>query len=203
MKELLPGIFHWRVTHPDIHIDVDSYYVSALGPAFCIDPLEPKEGLDWFRNRQIPENLYLTNRLHDRHSGRFLEAFGVTVWCHEAGLHEFADGTLAVSAFGFGEEMPGGVRVLEVGVLCPEETALLLPTAGGVLSIGDAIIHEDGQLGFVPDTLIGDDPHRIKGGLKTALLRICEKETFDHLLFAHGTPIIGKGKDALRNFCRR
>ena len=46
MNELLAGIFHWRISHPDIHIDVDSYYVLALQPAFLIDPLEPQEGID-------------------------------------------------------------------------------------------------------------------------------------------------------------
>ena len=203
MKELLPGLFHWRIKHPDIHIDVDSYFVSALEPACLIDPLQPQEGVDWFRERQIPAHIYLTNRLHDRHSQQFLNAFGVTVWCHEAGLQEFADGSLEVKPFRFGDELPGGVRALQVGVLCPEETGFLLPTAGGVLSIGDAIIHEDGELGFVPDSLIGEDPVAIKGGLKMALMRICEQEVFDHVLFAHGDPIIGGGREVLRRFCRR
>lgn len=203
MNELLPGIFHWRVSHPDIHIKVDSYYVSSLNPAFLIDPLVPQEGIDWFRERSAPKHIYLTNRLHDRHCRRFIKGFGATVWCHEAGLHEFADGSLDVTAFRFGDELPGGVRALEVAILCPEETALLLPSAGGVLSIGDAIINEGGELGFVPDTLIGDDPPTIKRGLKAALRQICKQETFDHLLFAHGDPIIGGGKETLRTFCQR
>lgn len=203
MNELLPGIFHWRVVHPDIQIEVDSYYVSSLNPAFLIDPLVPQQGTDWFRERPAPQHIYLTNRLHDRHCRQFIKNFGVTVWCHEAGLHKFADGSLAVTAFRFGDELPGGVRALKIGILCPEETALLLPSAGGVLSIGDAIINEDGELGFVPDTLIGDDPPVVKRGLKAAFLRICQQETFDHLLFAHGDPIIGGGKDTLRTFCQR
>ena len=203
MNERLPGIFHWRVTHPDIHIAVDSYYVSCLNPAFLIDPLVPQEGTDWFRERPAPQHIYLTNRLHDRHCRQFIQKFGVTVWCHEAGLNEFAGGSLAVTAFRFGDELPGGVRALQVGILCPEETALLLPSAGGVLSIGDAIINEDGELGFVPDTLIGDDPSAVKRALKAAFLRICQQETFDHLLFAHGDPIICGGKDTLRSFCQR
>lgn len=202
MKELLPGIFHWRDTHPDIHIEVDSYYVSALQPACLIDPLKPRQGIEWFSKRPVPENIYLTNRLHDRHSQQFMNTFGATVWCHEAGLHEFADGGLDVTAFRFGDELPGGVRALEVAVLCPEETALLLPVAGGVLAIGDAIIHENGELGFVPDSLIGADPPAIKRGLKAALLQICEQEVFDHVLFAHGDPIIGGGENVLRMFCR-
>ena len=202
MNELLPGIFHWRVAHPDILIEVDSYYVACLTPAFLIDPLLPQEGLAWFGDRLAPQHIYLTNRLHDRHCRRLRKAFDLKVWCHEAGLHEFANGSLQVTGFRFGDELPGGVRALEVGVLCPEETALLLPSAGGVLSIGDAIINEDGELGFVPDTIIGDDPPAIKRGVKAALLQICQQETFDHLLFAHGDPIIGGGQATLTRFCQ-
>ena len=203
MNELLPGIFHWRVPHPDIHIEVDNYYVSNLQPAFLIDPLVPQEGIDWFHQHPAPKHIYLTNRLHDRHCRRFITHFGVRVWCQKTGLQESADGNLEVTPFRFGETLPGEVRALEVGVLCPEETAFLLPTHGGVLSIGDAIINEDGELGFVPDTLIGDNPSTVKRGLKAAFLRICQQETFDHLLFAHGDPIIGGGKKSLRTFCQR
>lgn len=203
MEELLPGLFHWRVVHPDIQIEVDSYFVSTLQPVCLIDPLEPPEGLEWFRNRPTPTHIYLTNRLHDRHSAQFNQAFGATVWCHEAGLHEFADAPLDVTGFGFEDELPGGIRALEVAVLCPEETALLFPVAAGVLSIGDAVIHEDGELGFVPDSLIGDEPQAIKRGIKAALLKICAQEAFDHVLFAHGDPMIGGGKQALRAFCQR
>lgn len=203
MHELVPGIFHWRVVHPDIQIEVDSYYIPALNPACLIDPLIPHEGLDWFRNRPTPAHIYLTNRLHDRQSARFKKAFGAAVWCHEAGLHEYADGALEVTGFRFGDILPGGIRACEVTVLCPEETALLLPVAGGVLAIGDAVINEGGELGFVPDSLIGEDPPAIKQGIKTALLRLCEQEAFDHVLFAHGTPIIGGARAVLRTFCLR
>lgn len=203
MEELLPGVFHWRVLHPDIHIEVHSYYLSSCQPACLIDPLVPQEGLDWFKEYPIPAHIYLTNRLHDRHSARFLTAFGGTVWCHEDGLHEFAAGTLPATGFRFGAQLPGGVRALPVGVLCPEETAFFLPIAEGVLSIGDAIVRENGKLGFVWDELLGDDPAAIKQGVKTACLQICKQEVFDHVLFAHGEPIIGGGKDALRNFCQQ
>jgi hypothetical protein len=76
MQELVPGIFHWRVVHPHIQIEVDSYYIPALDPACLIDPLIPHEGLDWFRNRPTPAHIYLTNRLHDRQSAPFKKAFG-------------------------------------------------------------------------------------------------------------------------------
>jgi len=201
MRELLTDIFHWRAEHPDIHVVVDSYYVASLEPACLIDPLEPVEGLAWFDGREPPRHVYLTNRLHERHCRTFVDAFGCAVWCHRSGLHEFADSELEVRPYEHGDELPGGIRALEVAIICPEETALHIPLAGGLLSIGDAIMRDSANnLGFVPDYLIGDDPPAIKRGIRDALLRLCEEQVFDHLLLAHGEPIIGDGKEILRRF---
>ena len=95
--------------------------------------------------------------------------------------------------------MPGGVLALAVGVLCPEETALYIPLGDGTLSIGDAIIRYDNKLGFVPDALMGDQPKRVKKGLKDVFLNHLERK-FDNLLFAHGKPWIGDAKKGLRKF---
>ncbi len=198
MQEILPGVFHWTTFHEGIRAVVHSYYLAAATPAVLIDPRVPKEGLKWFANRPRPAHVYLTNRLHYRHSDRFSKEFGATVWCHRAGLHHF-DETRPVSGFRHGDELPGGIAALEVGVLCPEETALYWPRQGGVLSIGDAIIRDDGALGFVPDELMGDDPAGVKRGLRKVFARHLARE-FDTLLFAHGEPWIGHGKAALAGF---
>jgi len=198
MQELLPGIFHWITFHEGIQEDVHSYYVAATESPILIDPRVPAEGLEWFRTRKPPEYSYLTNRHHYRHSDRFASAFGTQVWCHEDGLHEFTKGQ-KVHAFRHGDVLPGGILALEVGVLCPEETALYFPAAGGVLAIGDAIVRYGDELGFVPDPLLGEDPEAVKHGLREVFLRHLERD-FDHLLFAHGQPWIGGAKAALRRF---
>lgn len=199
MREILPGLYHWEAFNQHIEDDVDSYYVS-LDPAVLIDPMEPEEGIDWFRQLAPPVNIYMTNRLHDRHCQRFIDTYGTTVWCHRAGLHEFQDGSLTVTSFEHGDELPGGLKALEVGVLCPEETAFHLPVAEGILAIGDALVRWDGEIGFVPDYLLGDDPPAIRAGIRDAFLYICTTFDFDHLLFAHGEPLVGGGKAALRRY---
>ena len=85
-------------------------------------------------------------------------------------------------------------------MLCPDETALRIPVASGALAIADGIVRmEDGPLMFVPDQLLGDEPDEIRRGLKAAYARLLDL-SFDHLLFAHGLPWIGGGKQALRKF---
>ena len=199
MRQLLPSLYHWQAFNPDIKHNVDSYYVS-LEPPVLIDPMIPDEGIDWFAQHGAPAHIYMTNRLHDRHCQAYIDRYGVTVWCHRAGLHEFGDGSLTVTPFEHGDELPGGVKAIEVGVLCPEETALLIPVAEGVLAIGDALIRWEGKVGFVPDPLLGDDPPAIRAGIRDAFLRICGDFEFDHLIFAHGEPVVGGGKALLQRY---
>jgi hypothetical protein len=198
MEQILPGVFHWTTFHEGIRADVHSYYIAAAHPALLIDPRVPKQGLKWFAGRPRPQHIYLTNRLHYRHSDRFSKEFDATVWCHRAGLHAF-DAARPVRAFDHGDSLPGGISALEVGVLCPEETAFYWPAAGGVLSIGDAIVRDGEALGFVPDELMGDDPEGVKRGLRKVFAKHLARE-FDSLLFAHGAPWIGGGKAALAGF---
>lgn len=202
MEEIVPQIFHWTAFHEDIGQDVHSYCVTGLGPVVLIDPMVPSDGLGWFERLPAkPEHIYLTNRLHYRGSDRFQEAFGVTVWCHSAGLHEFEPGQ-KVKGFEHGDELPGGVQALKVDALCPEETALLIPLGGGALSLGDAVIRENEHLEFVPDSLMGDDAKAVKRGLKSAFSALLEKR-FEHLLLAHGQPFVAGGKEALRQIAGR
>lgn len=198
MQEILPGLFHWTTFHEGIGEDVHSYYIAASKPPVLIDPRVPAEGLGWFTRRPPPKYIYLTNRLHYRHSDRFAKAMGATVRCHRAGLSQF-DKKRPVEGFTHGDVLPGGIVALEVGVLCPEETALYWPERGGVLAIGDAIIRADDALGFVPDELMGDDPQAVKRGLRVIFQKHLALE-FDALLFAHGEPWVGHAKAALAGF---
>lgn len=196
MQKILPQVYHWTTFHEGIRQDVHSYCYAGPKFSVLIDPMVPSEGLDWFREQAKPEHVFLTNRLHYRGCGEFAKAFGVTVWCHSAGLHEFSP-EQKVRGFEHGDELPGGIQALKVGSLCPEETALLLPRETGALALGDAVIRERDVLEFVPDELMGDDPVQVKRGLKSALAALLD-QPFDHLLLAHGSPWLGGGKKALQ-----
>jgi glyoxylase-like metal-dependent hydrolase (beta-lactamase superfamily II) len=198
MDEIRPGLWHWRAMHPRIKIEVSSHYVADSGT--LIDPLLPAEGIEWFREHGEPRRVVLTNRHHHRSSEDFKEAFGCPVLCHEAGLHEFEGGP-AVEGFRFGDELAPGIVALEVGAICPEETALHIDLGDGVLSFADALINH-GELGFVPDWLLGDDPDGVKRGLRASLRSLLDRD-FDTLLFAHGDPLLGGGKRALQEFVDR
>ena len=200
MTELLPGLRHWRTHNSDIDHDVDCYWATSAGVSYVLDPLAPAEGLDIFDGDEAPTHIYMTNRLHDRSCDDFAQRFAATVWCPRQGLHEYADGSLDVKPFDPGE-LPGGVRSFEIGVICADEMTLLLPIDAGVLAVADSFTRYGEDIDFVPDTLMGDDPEDIKRRTKVRFLELCDEIEFDHLVFAHGTPIIGGAVDALRRFC--
>jgi hypothetical protein len=197
MDETVKGIFDYVVRHEDIDHEVNSTFVASLDQPFLIDPMKPDVDASWFEGRES-KHVFMTNRLHDRGIQWFVETFGCTVWCHESGLHEFEEMDLVVKGFQHGDNLPCGVEALEVGVLCPEETAFLIPAANGVLAIGDAFMRY-GELGFVPDEYIGDDPEAVKRGL-VANLRLHLERDFDAIVMAHGAPIVENGKAMLREF---
>jgi glyoxylase-like metal-dependent hydrolase (beta-lactamase superfamily II) len=105
-----------------------------------------------------------------------------------------------VEGFGFGDEVAPGIVALEVGALCPDDSALRV-TSKGALAFADGLIHwGGGAVGFVPDQYMGDDPDGVKRGLRASLKRLMDVEEFDAILFAHGDPITAGGREALRSF---
>jgi hypothetical protein len=197
MREIAPGIVHWTTFHEGIGQEVSSYFVPAAGA--LIDAREPDEGVDAVAAYGQPDRVLLTNRHHLRHAARFREAFGCVILAHEAGMHEFADGAPEVAPFAFGVDLGPGVTALEVDAICPEETCLRIDHGGGALAFADAFVRVGDGIGFVPDSLLGDDPEDVKRRLLDVAAGLLD-EPFEHLLFAHGDPIVGGGREALRAF---
>ena len=176
--------------------------IPARGPWFvggsgtAIDPLLPDEGIEWFDEHR-PERIVLSTRHHLRHSEKLVKRFGCPILCHESGLHEFEDG-LEVRGFSFGERVADDVVALEMDAISPDDTVLRIEAGGGVLLFADSVVSYGG-LRFVPDHLIGEDPEGVKARIREKCRALLDQE-FDHLLFAHGAPLIGGGREALRAF---
>jgi hypothetical protein len=196
MREIGPGLWHWTTRRQRIGADVSSYYLEP--DRVVIDPMVPREGLEWWDVHGAPQHLVLTNRHHDRDAWRLHEEFGSTVHCIRNGLYEL-EGRGPVEPFEFGDELPGGIVVHEVNAICPDETALHIPRHRA-LACADGVVRWRGgdQLQFVPDALM-DDPEETRRGLREAYRRLLELD-FDLLLLAHGDPVVGGAREALRAF---
>jgi hypothetical protein len=198
VEEVAPGIWHWTARHPRIGIDVSSYYLPAQ--RLLIDPLVPNDVVGRLEQLGAPREILLTNRHHWRDCGKLIERFDCEVRASRPGMHEFSDDQ-PVEPFDFGDELAGGAVVAyEVGAICPDESALHIP-AVSALAVADGVIHY-GALRFVPDDLM-DEPERTKAGLRTAYGRLAGELDFDHLLTAHGGPVVGAARDRLREFAEQ
>jgi hypothetical protein len=196
MLEIAPGMWHWTARRKSIGSDVSSYYLER--ERVVIDPMIPPDGLEWFDARGVPEHAVLTNRHHDRDAWRLHEAFGCAVHCIDNGVYEL-EGRGPVQPFRFGEELPGEIFVHEVDAICPDETALHIPRHRA-LACADGVVRwrSGDELQFVPDYLM-DDPERTKQGLLDAYRGLLDLD-FDVLLLAHGEPVVGEAREALRRF---
>lgn len=197
MREILPSVHHWEAMHPRIHMKVSSYWLADDGVA--IDPLMPEDGgIEWFAAQSSKASaVLLSNRHHYRDSGLLHERFGCAIYCNRAGLHEFGRGE-PVEGFDPGDELPGGVRAERVGGLCADESALYLP-AQAALALADGAVRvgPEDKLGFVPDSLM-DDPPATKRALLDAYARLLRELDFEHLLLAHGAPLLRDGRAQLQ-----
>ena len=145
--------------------------------------------------------MVLTNRHHDRQAAEFAAAFGCPVHVVREGLHEYEHKDLEVTPFAFGDELPGGLRCHAIYSEWPDEGAIEIPRVRA-LAIADGAVRwkSDGELGFVPDQYLGDDPDEVRRALREGYARLAEQLEPEHLLLAHGAPVIGGGSEALRRF---
>jgi glyoxylase-like metal-dependent hydrolase (beta-lactamase superfamily II) len=189
MREIAPGIDHWTARHPNIGAEVSSYWLPEIG--VLIDPLEVPEEVSDVRS------ILLTNRHHRRSSLEARERFGASVHVPRAGMQDWQGEP--VEPYEPGDELAGGaVTVHEVGSICPDESALHIPSASA-LAVADGVVHLDEDLRFVSDALM-DDPEDTKRGLKDAYARLADELEFENLLVAHGQPIAGGARERLRVF---
>lgn len=154
-----------------------------------------------FAGRGSPQQVVLTSGLHCRHAVLFAESFGCVVRASPEALERLG-GELDAEPYADGDEIAPRVTAIHVGRICPDEYALHIAVADGAIAFADALHRYGDMLGFFSDELLGDDPATVKAGLIDAFEGILTRD-FDHLLFAHGAPLIGGGKAALRDFVKR
>ena len=190
MDEIAPGINHWKATHPNLGVEVSSYWIPEL--RVLLDPIAVPDEVEGV------EHILLSCRHHTRDSLEAAERFGATVYAPRTGMHEFPDDT-PIEPYDFGDALfDGAVTPHQVGGLSPDETALHIPSVNA-LSIADGAIRYGEELDFVPDRYM-DNPEEDKAALKRGLGELADQLSFDALLLAHGEPYPSGGRDALRRF---
>ena len=145
---------------------VDSYYIEPA--RVVVDPLVPREGLEWFQGREPRARLSSPTATISA-TASAAAAFGCPIRCSAVGLHEFERGP-KVEGFAFGEELASGITAHQLGVICPDDTALHIRPGGGALAFADGLTRpRGGELTFVPGFLMGENPTAVQAGLRESL----------------------------------
>jgi hypothetical protein len=190
MVELTPGIRHWTAVHPNLGMEVSSYWLPDLG--VLLDPLAVPEEVEGV------EEIVLSNRHHRRDAFEARERFGAVVRVPRVGLHEFADDD-PVEPYDFAEPLAGGaITPYQVTPLWPDDGALHIPSLDA-LGLADSVVNYGDGLELMPAQYM-DDPDAERRGLRDGLARLADELDFEHLLIAHGRPLVGDGRARLREF---
>jgi hypothetical protein len=199
VQEIAPGIFHWITYHERIRMPVCSYYVEPA--AVVIDPMVPDDGFEVFDGHEQPQRALLSTRHHYRHCDQFVERFGLSVLASSPGLHEFEGTDRRVEGFEDGDEVAPGITGVITNAISPDDTTFAIAHGGGAYAFADAVVRPPGgPLMVVPDSLM-DDPHETKQAIQEACRGLLERDfEFQHLLFAHGEPLLTEGREALQKF---
>jgi hypothetical protein len=193
MHEIAPGIRHWTAVHPNLGTDVSSYWLPDL--RVLLDPIAVPAEVD------DVDEILLSNRHHRRDAFEARARFGATVRVPRVGLHEF-DENDPLEPYDFDQPLVGGaITPHQVTPLWPDDSVLHIPSLNA-LAVADGVVHYRDELDFVPKQFM-DDPDAEQNGLRDGLSRFAEELEFEHLLLAHGSPIVGDGRERLREFAAR
>lgn len=204
MDEIVPGVLHWTTFHEGIGQTVHSYLHTPSGAVF--DPRLPEGGVEALASAAVPTVVLLSNRHHLRHAADLAAGYEIPIRVNAAGIHAF-DGTSEpqVETFEPGDVVAEGVVAYGLPALTPEETVFRIEpadaSAPAALLFADTLARKDGQLSYMPDGLLGDDPEGCKREMTAQLAKLLDDaEPFDALLFAHGAPLGEGGRDVLAAF---
>ncbi|WP_224244809.1 MBL fold metallo-hydrolase [Hyalangium gracile] len=191
LEEVVPGVYNWHVQDNRIGARSDAYaVVDRDGAVVLIDPLPIDEKL--LKPLGTIAAIVLTAGNHQRSAWRLRTLFNVPVWAPENahGLEEEPD-----NFYTSGDSLPGGLSALHTpGPAEVMYTLWLQQHPRGIVFISDLLTHEgDGRPEFVPSQY-QDDPQRTR----VSVQRVLDHLPVDTVCFAHGEPIVGTGKAALR-----
>jgi hypothetical protein len=187
LRDVAPGLWIWRVPHPDWSPDADweppvtSTCVESGDEVAVLDPLAPPEGATeiWERLDARPPTLAVVLKPdHVRSVDRFVERYGARAYGPYLFWRDDIPAT-DLKPVEPGDELPGGLVALYDG-RGRSETPLWLPEQR-VLVFADALTAPGGEL------RVWSTPWHEERALPA--LRALLELPFEHVIVSHGKPV--------------
>lgn len=193
----LPSLHGWSSFHGEWKVDFNSYALQTTEGVVLVDPVQPSPAVqDALEKLGEFSGIYLTNANHHRAADWFRKQYQLQVYAHEKARPD-CETTIDVPVLD-GEKLPGGLRVIYIPGSGAGEIALHTNIDGGILLLGDALLHSPGEgLAMLPDQYC-DDPAQARESL-----RKLPDLVFDAVTFAHGAPIVGGAQAQIAAFIQK
>jgi glyoxylase-like metal-dependent hydrolase (beta-lactamase superfamily II) len=196
ISQVSPHLYHWSSYHPAWKVTFDSFALVSPDAIILVDPIQPDVAvLDRIHSLGPVGHIFLTNAHHDRAAGWFRTQWGIAIHAHQEA--QPACETSVDFPFDDHAVLPGGVTAIPLHGSAPGSVALFSESDGGILLVGDAILHDPAKgLELLPDKYCLD-PARARQSL-LQLLHL----NFAIMGFAHGTPLGTDAKNQIASFFR-
>lgn len=190
MREILPGLWHWRVVWPEIW-SLESYFLQTDEGSVIIDPIE-SVFLDAIDQATGAKAVVVTSGWHERSSRLFGIRTCAPVYVPERDLCMFEDLGDHVT-YDDGDVLPGGIRAIGCPGLTRGEQALFSAANGGTMFTADSL---GTTSKWAPDGMaLGGHPNGHCNPSET-LSHLLDRR-FVNLCPGHGDPLLGDGKEKI------
>jgi Metallo-beta-lactamase superfamily len=182
---LSQDLYIWQCYDPTVKADLYSTAADTAAGLFLIDPVPLEPGpLNKLTAQHPIAGIVVTNSNHCRAALPFVEKFAAPLLAHPATCAEceFSPATCVP----FRPVIAADFQAIEIDGAVAGEIALYSNRRGGTMIVGDALIHfEPYGFTFLPAKYCSN-AKRMRQSLRQLL-----DYRFEHMLFAHGAPLLG------------
>ncbi|HME89302.1 MAG TPA: hypothetical protein VKE30_08850 [Chthoniobacterales bacterium] len=197
---MLPTEFHqihpafslWHAFDPGSKVDLFSSALKTAKGLCIVDPIPlPEADLAELSSAATIVGVIVTNANHHRSCADYSERFCVPIFAHTRTFPDSKPRRFAV--LNSGALIGGDLEVIEIEGAVSGEIVLYLPSNGGTVLVGDALVNfEPYGFTFLPRKYCLNEK-QMRKSLYQLLARPAER-----MLFAHGTPILSGASTRLR-----
>jgi len=188
---LSPNLFVWHRHDPAVKADLFSTGLGTASGIFLIDPfaVNSEAFAGAIRGAKVV-GVVVSNANHARSCVEFAEKWAVPIYAHREA--QAALNLPSVTEITDGTRLSDEITVISIEGAAPGEIALHCVNEGGTAIIGDALINFGAHgFTFLP-TKYCSDSQRMRESLRKLL-----DYRFERILFAHGMPILERGRSRL------
>ena len=189
-QQVQPGLFFWQSYAPAVKSDLSSTALQLGEKLIFIDPIPlAPAALEELTSLATPAQIILTNGNHARAAEEYRARFSIPIAAHAAAEVELGFGL--DQRLQEGDKLLNEITVVEVPGAGAGEISLHAP--GGVMCVGDALIHLESHGFALLPAKYCLDAKALPNSLQKLLL-------FDWqlLTFAHGLPLVSGARRKLQ-----